>query len=414
MHILTGEPIDKPDLNVDIKKERFQGIPLIRLEYDFLRRPVPYRAAYTDPTVTHHIKAVLHEIQPDVVHAISLSLLMGGTIEAAKALGLPLVYTATDFVLTCRRGTYIKPDGSICTQKEEIALCTKCMGPHTPLENRLDQAYRLLPERLAAAALPLLENFIGKRADFVHAAASIEHRFDYLPYWRQQIDRVIAPSSYARDMLVLNNFPAERITVSPYGITPPPVTFRKTPATKTRFGYIGRITQIKGVHLLIEAFRRLDLADRAELTLYGKADLNSDWYMQELKEKARSAANITFAGFVDSAQISRLYEEIDVLVVPSLWPENSPITILEAQAHGIPVIASDVGGITDLIEHEVNGLIFANQDVNDLTAQLARCLSQPILLAKLSHRCRIIKTIEQDAEALVALYQTLLAKQAAG
>ncbi|MCB0164756.1 MAG: glycosyltransferase [Anaerolineae bacterium] len=405
VHILTGEPLDKPDLSLEIKREIFQGIPLIRLEYDFLRRPVTYRAAYHDPSVTAKIKAILQQIQPDVVHATSLSLLMGGTIEAAKTLNLPIIYTATDFVLTCRRGTYIKYDGSICTQQEAIALCTECMGPHTPVEVRLDQAFRLLPRNLAMSTLPLLENFIGKRADFVHAAASIEHRFGYLPFWRAQIDHIMAPSSYVRDRLRLHHFPAERITVSPYGIPSPPIDFQKAPSPKIRFGYIGRIMPIKGVHLLIEAFTQLNLQDRAELTLYGRADVNAELYMQGLKEKVANTANVHFAGFVDNAQISELYRQIDVLVAPSLWPENSPITILEAQAHGIPVIASDVGGITDLIRHEVNGLIFANQQVNDLAKQLTRCIESPELIDRLADQSKLIKSIEEDAAQLAHLYQ---------
>ncbi|MCB0170092.1 MAG: glycosyltransferase [Anaerolineae bacterium] len=408
VHILTGEPNNKPDLSLEIKHELFQGIPLIRLEYDFLRRPVTFRAAYHDPNVTAQIKAIIQEIQPDVVHATSLSLLMGGTIEAAKTLNLPIIYTATDFVLTCRRGTYIKYDGSICTEREAMALCTECMSPHTSVEVRLDQAFRRLPRNLAVSALPLLENVIGKRADFVHAAASIKHRFGYLPFWRAQIDHVIAPSSYARDMLRLNHFPAERITVSPYGITSPPADFQKVPSSKIRFGYIGRITPIKGVQLMIEAFTRLNLQDRAELTLYGRADINAELYMQGLKEKVGDTANINFAGFVDNAQISELYRQIDVLVVPSLWPENSPITILEAQAHGIPVIASDVGGITDLIRHEVNGLIFANQQVDDLAEQIIRCVESPELVDRLADQSKLIKSIEEDAAQLTHLYQKLL------
>ncbi|MCB0208597.1 MAG: glycosyltransferase family 4 protein [Anaerolineae bacterium] len=407
VHILTGEPIDKPDLSIEIKNELFQGIPLIRLEYDFLRRPVAYRAAYHDPAVTAQIKSILYEVQPDVVHATSLSLLMGGTIEAAKSLKLPFIYTATDFVLTCRRGTYIKYDNSICTEKEEVALCTECMRPHTTLEIQLERAYRLLPETLAGGVLPVLENFIGKRADFVHAATSIKHRFRYLPYWREQIDHVIAPSSYIRDRLLLNNFPVERITVSPYGITPPPPDFKKIPSSKIRFGYIGRITPIKGVHLLIEAFTRLNLQDGVELTLYGKADVNAELYIQKLKQKVEGAANIKFAGFVDNAKISDLYQKIDVLVVPSIWPENSPITILEAQAHGIPVIASDVGGITDLVNHESNGLLFANQNVDDLIRQIKRCVSSPEFVSKLATRSQLIKSIDTDAKKLVSLYENL-------
>jgi hypothetical protein len=77
-----------------------------------------------------------------VVHAVSLSLLMAGAIEAAANCQKPLVYTVTDSVLTCRRGTYVKRDNTLCAAKEAAALCTACMGPHTPLEKWLDRLAR--------------------------------------------------------------------------------------------------------------------------------------------------------------------------------------------------------------------------------------------------------------------------------
>lgn len=409
MHILTGEPVTKPDLSVTAKTEAYQDTPVTRLAYDFLRRSAIIRAAYSDPLVTAHIQQVMRQLQPDVVHATSLSLLMGGTIEAATNLKLPLVYTATDFVLTCRRGTYVKADNTVCAIKEEPAACTVCMGPQTALERGLERTYWLLPERLGQPALALAESAIGKRADFVHAAASIQHRFAYVPHWRPKISHIIAPSSYMREMLVLNDFPADRITVSPYGVEPVDTNFKKEPAPILRFGFIGRITHIKGVHLLLEAFAALpkEARQQARLTIYGSADVRSARYMTTIEQQVADFPQIRLAGQIDNADISQVYRQIDLLVVPSLWPENSPITILEAQAHGVPVIASNVGGIGDLVHPEVNGLIFANQSVEELTQQLARCLAEPTLVSHLAHHSRLIRSIDQDAGDLLELYYGL-------
>jgi glycosyltransferase involved in cell wall biosynthesis len=405
--ILTGEPVTTGNDAVAVIEDSYEEIPVTRLEYDFNHRPTTYRASYSDPLITTQFKAQLQKLKPDIVHATSLSLMMAGLIEAASTLDLPLIYTATDFVLTCRRGIYLKPDNTICGEKETPALCTACMGPQTPVEKYLNTMWKFSPKILARPGLSLAEKIIGKKADFVHAEASITHRFNYLPYWRQQINFIIAPSTYMRDKFVLNGFPAERIKVFPYGSLLPTSDFKKIPAAKLRFGFIGRIIPIKGVHLLLDAFTRLPSQAPVELTLYGSPEAKSDAYFQDLQAKSASFSHIRFAGPVPNSQITQLYRQIDVLVAPSIWPENSPVTILEAQAHGTPVIASNVGGIMDLIQHERNGLIFANQDVDDLARQVSRCLTEPGLVAKLSSQSRIIRSIEEDAQDLVELYQHL-------
>jgi glycosyltransferase involved in cell wall biosynthesis len=408
VHILTGEPVAKPDLSVTTKTEVYEGVPVTRLGYDFLRRPAGLRAAYHDPLMTNCIKAFLHEWQPDVVHSTSLSLLMGGTVEAAVTCAVPLVYTATDFVLVCRRGTYIKQDHTTCSIKEELMACTRCMGPYTSSENWLAWGYQLLPDNIAPSVLSLAERVIGKRADFIHAESSIQHRLSYLPYWRSKISHIIAPSSYMREMLVLNHIPADKITVSPYGVEAPTPVLKKEPASVLRFGFIGRITFIKGVHLLVEAFANLpELAQRrVQLTIYG--DSASDSYGQILKQKVAGLPHVNFAGRIDNANLAQIYQRLDCLIVPSLWPENCPVTILEAQAYGTPVITSDVGSIRDLIRHEENGLIFANQEVDDLIRQITRCIAEPELISRLASQSRIIRSMEEDAIRLVALYQQLI------
>jgi glycosyltransferase involved in cell wall biosynthesis len=212
-------------------------------------------------------------------------------------------------------------------------------------------------------------------------------------------------------MLVLNGLPADRITVSPYGVELPAIVPKKEPASVLRFGFIGRLTFIKGVHLLIEAFANLPkpAQQKVQLTIYGDVDSASSNYGQALKQKAAELPHVKFAGRIDNASLSQVYQRLDCLIVPSLWPENCPVTILEAQAHGTPVITSNVGSITDLIRHDENGLIFANQETHDLIGQITRCIAEPELIPRLAGQSQIIRSIEEDALSLVALYQQLVA-----
>ena len=145
IHILTSEPISHQDLSIEIREDIYQGIPVTYLAYDYMRRTAAERASYSDPLITAELQTVLQKLQPDLVHATSLSLLMAGLIEAATHLNLPFIYTATDYVLTCRRGTYFKRTRSICTIREELTACTTCIGPHNLAEYWLKQAWHLLP-----------------------------------------------------------------------------------------------------------------------------------------------------------------------------------------------------------------------------------------------------------------------------
>ena len=102
-----------------------------------------------------------------------------------------------------------------------------------------------------------------------------------------------------------------------------------------------------------------------------------------------------------------VYAEIDVLLVPSLWWENSPVTIHEAFLTGTPVVASGIGGMAEYVRDGIDGLHFAVGDDLDLAAKLRRFLDEPCLAAELARGAPAVKTIEQDAAATEARYRAL-------
>jgi len=96
---------------------------------------------------------------------------------------------------------------------------------------------------------------------------------------------------------------------------------------------------------------------------------------------------------VDNQRIAAIYEQIDVLVVPSVWPENSPVTIWEAMASGIPVIASDIGGISELVEHGITGLLAPPRDPRALADLIEQLVKDPDLRREMGQKGRT--TIQQ-------------------
>ena len=176
-----------------------------------------------------------------------------------------------------------------------------------------------------------------------------------------------------------------------------------------RFGYVGTLVGFKGVHVLIDAFnqlrkRRPEL--RAELRIHGNLEWFPD-YSRPLVEGADE--RIEFLGAFDNLEAHLVYASMDVLVVPSIWWENAPITIHEAIITGTPVITSDFGGMADFIKHGENGLLFRVGDAEDLSSKLEYLAEEPSRLAELRQPAVPMKTMASDAADMERRYERLLA-----
>ena len=140
-------------------------------------------------------------------------------------------------------------------------------------------------------------------------------------------------------------------------------------------GFLGYLGKHKGLDVLLQALSLI--ADPGEVRLLVAGDGDERSNLEALCQQLRLDQSVTFCGQVDNQRIGAIYEQIDVLVVPSVWPENSPVTITEAMASGIPVIASDIGGISELVDHGVTGLLAPPRDPRALADLIARLLKDP-------------------------------------
>ncbi len=224
------------------------------------------------------------------------------------------------------------------------------------------------------------------------------------------VDLFIAPSRFLLEEFLRFGIEREKIIHSDYGFDTSGFSDTSDKdgerCGKTRFGYIGTLVPHKGVHVLVEAFNGMP-QDKAELEIYG--DLT--WfpgYVARLKSLKKSPA-ISFMGGFDNRDISRILSRLDVLVVPSVWFENSPLTIHEAFMSGTPVITSNIGGMAELVEHKKSGLLFEVGDSKDLRRKMELIVNEPGLLKALKNGIPKVKTIEQDAADMEKRYESLLA-----
>jgi glycosyltransferase involved in cell wall biosynthesis len=146
--------------------------------------------------------------------------------------------------------------------------------------------------------------------------------------------------------------------------------------------------------VLLEALRSVP-ADRFELEVWGSLDTCPD-YSARLTTLARGLP-VRFAGLFDNRDAAAVYDRFDLLVVPSLWPENSPSVIHEAFMAAVPVVASRTGGIPELVIDGVNGVLYEPSSSASLARALRSLVDNPERIREMAGRVPPVKTIEEDA-----------------
>jgi glycosyltransferase involved in cell wall biosynthesis len=180
-----------------------------------------------------------------------------------------------------------------------------------------------------------------------------------------------------------------------------------------RLGYAGQLKPHKGVDLVVEAVVRLiESGHVVSLDIWGAKD-DAPEYVEALERRAGRLQAIRWRGAYQGNAWTAL-DAIDVLVVPSRWIENSPTIVLEAFAAGRPVVATDLGGMAELVSEGKNGLLFKIDDAASLRHQLERLIVEPGLLESLAAGVPPAKSIDEEMAEIVAEYERLVAARDGG
>ncbi|MCL4295949.1 MAG: glycosyltransferase family 4 protein [Anaerolineae bacterium] len=395
---------------LEYRHEIYEGVSVWRLYFNLAQSPDPFRSSFDNPTIGAWFDEFLRQVQPDLVHINSCYLLSVNTIAAVKRQALPLIVTLHDFWFVCPRITLLKPTDEVCTVPENMAECAWCLAT--------EQRRFRLPEKMSGGvvgslaqrllALPFGSGLLGIQP----SSAEIAYRRRLLLDALRQADLILAPSEFLRNTFVKQGIDPTKIVYSRYGLdTSHWLTLPEkngAPSPEMQIGYIGQLSYHKGVHLLIEAFKRLDFSRRpARLKIYGAPEAFPK-YVQQLRNMANGNSAIEFMGRFDNRRVAEILHQADVTVVPSIWYENSPIAIMEALTSGTPVVTTNLGGMPELVQHNINGLLFKVGDVNDLTCQLQRLLDEPELVARLANKAQPIRMIDDEMTQIDSFYQQVL------
>lgn len=169
------------------------------------------------------------------------------------------------------------------------------------------------------------------------------------------VDRFIAPSRFLAARFVEWGIDAERITILPNQVRQMTHTAPAARARPDRFAFFGNIAPHKGVLPLLAAARLA--GDDVTLDLHGGLGHAEDGFRRDFNAALAAAPNASHRGPYARDDLPALMRQADWVVLPSIWWENSPLVLLEARAAGLPVICSGIGGMAEMVEHGVNGLL---------------------------------------------------------
>ena len=234
-----------------------------------------------------------------------------------------------------------------------------------------------------------------------------QKRAFYLAHTRRilrDVDLFLAPSEFLRQRYLSCGLPQHKIEFLRYGMRHFPVA-RRPEGRGVRFGYIGALHPHKGIELLLEAFT--DLEDGASLHVFGSVFGSpiSDSFWRRINDQARR--NVVFHGAYDNRRVGEILAGLDVVVVPSVWYENSPLTIQEAFIAQVPVITAAAGGMAELVRNGIDGVHFRLGDVADLRAKLSQVAQHPEILERLRRGIPPVPRIESHAAEVLTRYRAL-------
>jgi glycosyltransferase involved in cell wall biosynthesis len=234
----------------------------------------------------------------------------------------------------------------------------------------------------------------------------------------EEAERVITPSRYVGSYFEQFGVDAGRLHLLPYGIPYDAVErlARNPPPSRTRhslnLAFFGSVVQHKGVHVIIEALATAAM-ESVNFTVFGPIPSYERQYVQNIRDRAASIRGLKLRmyGSYEPDELGCLYQDIDCIIVPSQWQEAFGLVVLEAFVSGVPVVASRVGGLPELVEEERNGLLFQHDHPEQLAAILRRLAADDLLLQRLQEGARLtpVRTMAEHAEEVRSVYQQAVA-----
>ncbi len=371
-----------------------------RVKINYVNNP-RNRDRYRVEIIDQRCLELLEQFKPDIVHIGHLNHLSTSLVSEAKRYGAPIIFTLHDYWLMCPRGQFMQ------MHSEDHNLWASCDGQ----ENR------------KCATQCYARNFSGakeeRNLDIEYWEGWVKRRMDHVKQIIEHVDLFISPSQYLKSRYEQDFcLPSAKSVYLDYGFDLNRMIGRqRTNDEIFTFGYIGTHIPAKGIHQLIQAFGQV--SSLCQLRIWGRdngQDTRALTAMVSTLPLDKQAAVHWMPEYRNQQIVEDVFNKTDAIVTPSIWVENSPLVIHEAQQSRVPVITADAGGMSEYVQHEVNGLLYPHRDTAALASQMQRLVDNPRFAENLGERGYLYShdgnapSIDQHIVHLEALYQRILPK----
>ena len=352
-----------------IREYHFQGVPVTAIRHRDPADENDFEVKVFDDRLEPVITSILEENIFDIIH-IGHPHRCGSTcIKIAHERRIPVVLTLTDFWTVCPRIIGVTRSGALCRYSSHGIRCADNCYSETerlPLQERYTNIDRML-----------------KMTDFCVSSTNFLKQVIQSNYPSLNIHLVRFGTDYSLIQQNSKLYSAES-----------PVTI----------GFLSTLQPHKGAHILLKAFGRLD-QDNISLKIYGHYFEEAD-YFYSLRELAEGKL-VQFCGKYDYEDFQKIFDSLDIVAVPSIWWENSPLVLLSSLAHRVPVIVSNLEGLTEIIEDGKNGFVFDMGDEESLVHILQKIGQNPAVLNEIKNNIVAPPRIEEEAFRYELIYNNL-------
>lgn len=327
------------------------------------------------------VSVEIANFRPDVVHVHNFFPLLSPSVyDACRDAGVPVVQTLHNYRLGCPNALLLR-DGKVCED---------CLGKTMPWPGILHGCYR------------------GSRAQSAVTAAMLAvHRLRGT--WSERVDAYIVLTAFQKEKMVQAGLPREKIHIKPNYIFDPKL-FGNSRELDDYALFVGRLSQEKGVAILVEAYLQNDL--RIPLKIVGDGPVRE--VLEVRVQTAGFKDAIEFLGWQDKSTVLKLMGGAQFLIVPSIWYETFGLTMIEAFACGLPVLASRLGSMAEIVENGITGLHFEAGNSADLADKIQWASGHHEEIDRMGKNARrayeALYTSEVNYQQLVAIYQLAINK----
>ncbi|MBD2388123.1 glycosyltransferase [Cylindrospermum sp. FACHB-282] len=306
------------------------------------------------------------QFRPDIVHVHNFFPLLSPSIyDACQQNNTPIVQTLHNYRLACPKAMPFR-DGKVCED---------CFGKTLQWSSVVHGCYR--NSRIESSVV---------------AAMNTWHRLRGT--WQERVDAYIVFTQFQKDKMVQAGLPADKIYIKPNFVFAPDC-LTQTDKRSEYLLFVGRLSEEKGVSVLIDAYIQSDL--NIPLKIVGDGPLHQTLEQKVIDRKLNNT--IEFLGFQNKQTVLQLMYNAKCLIFPSIWYEGFPLTIAEAFACGLPVIAPKLGGMSEIVEDGLTGLHFIAGNSADLAAKINWAINHPENITAMSHKARSQYEIKYDPES---------------